>query len=114
STSVFSDLISCKITYESFAFFYEFYSRLIHLVKVIGSPESLVPFKTQPSDIFFYGVYIFYILFDRVGIIISEVAFASVFGCGGKVETDGLGVSDVQVTVRFRRKTGTHLVSVFF
>jgi hypothetical protein len=32
--------------------------------------------------------------------------YTALLGCGTKIETDGLGVADVEVPVRLRRKAG--------
>jgi hypothetical protein len=33
--------------------------------------------------------------------------------CNAEVEADGLGVADVEITVRFRRESGDHSPAVF-
>ena len=73
----------------------------------------LGPLEAKPRNIFLDGIHVLHILLDRVGVIEAEVAETVIFLCNSEIETDGLGVSDVQVAVRFRRETGMHFRSVF-
>src|SRR5699024_12877497 len=51
-TSVFPDFLRAEITDKSFAFFYQIYSSLIHLVKIIRSKiKPVFPVSSQPFQI---------------------------------------------------------------
>ena len=86
---------------------------LVELVEVVGGIMLLGPLKTEPCDIFFDGVHVLHIFLDRVGVIEAEVAETVIFLGDSEVQTDGLGVADMQVAVRFRRETGVNFRSVF-
>ena len=85
SASVFSYFIAAKITDEGFPLLYQRYGSFVHLIEIIRSPQSLIPLKSQPLYIFFYGIHIFHIFFDRIGIVISEIALSAVFSGSRKV-----------------------------
>src|SRR5699024_12171812 len=53
-----------EITDKSFAFFYQFYSSLIHLVKIIRSKiKPVFPVSSQPFHICFDGIHKLCLLF---------------------------------------------------
>ena len=85
----------------------------IKLVEVVGGIVLLGPLKAEPRNIFLDGIHVLHIFLDRVGVIEAEVAETVVFFCNSEVQADGLGVADVQIAVRFRRKTGVNFRSVF-
>jgi hypothetical protein len=65
--------------------------------------------ESKPSNVFFYRFYIFNVLFAGIGIIESQVTSpALIFSGDTEVEADGLGVSDVQIAIGFRREAGCH------
>ena len=70
------------------------------------------PLESEPLDVFLDGFHVFHVFFGGVCVIETQVAYASVFLRDAEVEADGLGVPDVQVSVRFRRKTCLHFSSV--
>src|SRR5206468_2017469 len=55
------------------------------------------------------GINIFNLLLGRIGVVVTEIADAPEFARDAEIETDGFRVSDVQVTVRLRRKAGVSL-----
>ena len=57
-------------------------------------------------NIFHYGVYIFYVLLHRIGIVEAQVAQPAVLLRQPEVDADGFGVADVQIAVRLRREPG--------
>src|SRR5260370_5522855 len=59
-------------------------------------------------DITLDGVDIFLLLLDGIGVIEAQMAATPKFPCNPEIETDGLGMADVQIAVRFRRKAGHH------
>ena len=66
----------------------------------------LIPFEAEPAHVVFDGINIFDILFDRVGVVESQIAVAAELGGDAEVEADRLGVPDVQVAVGFGREAG--------
>ena len=82
SSSVLTDLVCSQIADKSFAFFDQFHSSFIHLVKIVRSKEkSVFPVCTKPFYISFDGFYEFGFLLCRVCIIKTKVKFSVVFLC---------------------------------
>ena len=67
------------------------------------------PVEAQPADIFLDGLDIFHVFGSGIGVIVTEVALSAKFAGQAEIQADGLGVTDVQVTVGFGRKTGDDL-----
>ena len=62
--------------------------------------------KTEPFDVFFDGVDVFVVFFFRIGIVKTQVAQAVVNISQTKIQADGFGVANVQITVWLGRETG--------
>ena len=90
-------------------------SQVVELLKVVGSIENLAPFEAEPCNIALDGLYIFRVLFSRVGIVKTQVADTVVFLSDTEVHTDSFDVTDMQIAVRFRRKTclNTSVINTF-
>ena len=75
---------------------------------VVGSAveEPVTPVKAQPVDILLDGLHELHILLGGIGVVHAEIADAAVFFCSTEVDDQGLAVSDVQIAVGFRGKTG--------
>ena len=72
-----------------------------------------MPFKAQPVHVPFNGFDILLAFFFRVGVVKTQIAAAVIKGGDAKIQTDRFGVADMQITVRFRRKSGNNLAVVF-
>ena len=72
-----------------------------------------MPFVTKPLNIFHDGIDVFHVFFNRIGIVETEIADAVVAFCYTEVQTDGFCMSYMQITVRFRWKTGLYASIVF-
>ena len=69
--------------------------------------EVLSPVEPEPADVLPHRFDELRLLGVRVGVVEAEVAAPpGVFGRDPEVETDGLGVADVQEPVGFRREAG--------
>ena len=88
------------------------YGEVPEVLEIVGCIENLAPLEAQPLDILLDGLYIFHILFLRVGIVHAEVAHAPILGSHTEVHGDGLGVTDVQVAVRLWRETRLQTAAV--
>ena len=75
------------------------------MLEIVAGVVDISPLEPQPCDVLLDRIYIFHVLFDGVGIIETEVADAVVTLCNTKVHTDGLDVSDMEVSVGFGRET---------
>ena len=85
----------------------------VKLVEVVGSVMLLRPLETQPFDVVPDGIHIFGVFLHGVGIIKTQVGLAAVFLSDTEVQTDGLGMTDMQIAVRFRWKSGIYFRIVF-
>src|SRR4029453_16539646 len=84
---------------------------LFEVVRRVVDP--VFPIKSNPSNVGLNRVHIFDILFGWIGIVESQVAFTSGYlRSDAEVQTDGLGVSDVQVAVGLGRKPGNDAAAV--
>jgi hypothetical protein len=66
----------------------------------------LAPVEAEPAHVALDGVDIFLRLLGRVGVVVAQVAVAAEFLGNAEIEADRLGVADMEVAVRLRRKTG--------
>jgi hypothetical protein len=62
----------------------------------------------KPLDIFDNVLDVLLTFLFRVGIVKAEVAVALVLLGNHETETHGLGMSNMDVTIRFRRETSMH------
>ncbi len=93
----------------SFASADKIFSPFIELLKIVGRVvEVRSPIKAEPADIALNSVDIFLLLFERVGVVKPQVTSARELLCNSEVEADGLGMTNMQVTVRLRWKPGNH------
>ena len=97
---------------------YQMFGAVIHPLEVVARKVEVIlvavlPVKTQPLDRFFDGVHVFLVFLDGVGVVKAHVAVAAVVTGKTEIQADALGVTDVQVAVRFRRKAGTDAGRVF-
>ena len=70
----------------------------------------LAPIEAEPAHVALDGVDIFLLFLGRVGVVEAQVAAAAEFLGDAEIEADRLGVADMQIAVRLRRKAGHHLV----
>ena len=79
----------------------------IKFFKIIRSEEQFVfPVRAEPADVLHDGLHVFGIFLCRIRVVETQMEGSSVFLRGAVVQADGLGMSDVQISVRFRRETG--------
>ena len=86
----------------------------MELVKVIGCEEFFVPLETQPADVFFDRIHVLGVFFFRVGVVETQVAFATKLLGNPKVQTDRFGVTNVQIAIGLRRESGLDSAVVLF
>ena len=83
----------------------------IELVEIIGSEAHLAgPLEAQPFDVFLDGVDIGLLFLGRVGVIEAQVTIATELLRQTEVQTDRLGVPDMQEAVGLRRETRDNLI----
>ena len=87
----------------------EFYRVVVHLFEVVRRiVEPILPVIAQPLDVLLDGVHVLHIFLGGVGVIHAQVAQAVILLGGAEVHKDGLGVTDVEIAVGFRREPGMH------
>ena len=82
------------------------------MLEVIGGVVFVTPPVAKPLDVLFDGIDVFHILLGGIGVVEAQVAHAAVLCGNAEVEADGLGVADVEITVRLRGKARLHTSSV--
>ena len=108
---VFPDLIRAQIGYISFSFFNQRNRRFIHLPEIIGCKEQTVfPVCAKPLNIRFNRLYKFRLFLCRIGIVKTHIELAAVLFCKTIIQKNTLGVPDMQISVRFGRKTGVNRI----
>jgi hypothetical protein len=70
--------------------------------------EVPVPAEAQPFNRIEYRIDIFLLLFFGIGVVKTQVTYTVIITGKAKVEADAFGMADVQVAIRFGRKTGFH------
>ena len=81
-------------------------------LEVVRGMALLGPFETEPVDVLANGLDEFDILARRIGIVEAQVAGTGEIPGDAEIQTDALGVAQVQVAVRLGRKTRVHLAVV--
>ena len=102
-----TDFLHRQITDVGESFGDQFERKSVDLVKVVAGMEKVgAPVKTEPSHVFLDALHIFNVFLGRVGVIEPQMAAgARVFLGQTEVQADGFGMTDVQVTIRFRGET---------
>ena len=94
------------------AFFDHVLGGFVEEIEVVaGEIQVVPPVEPEPVDIGFDAVDILGVFFFGVGVVESKVAFGtdgSIFLGDPEVKAKCFGVTDVEVSVGFRRKTGDH------
>ena len=114
TASTASDLFQTQTADIGFVVANQLLSPLIDLFEVVRCIEQTIfPVKTEPSNVVHDRIDVLHLFFFRVGVIKSQVALSAVLFGNSEVETDRFGVSDVQIAVRFRRKTSVNTTVPF-
>ena len=102
-SAVLSHLLGCQVRDVGFSFFDQFDRDLIHLFKVVGGKkETVFIVRSEPCHVLFDGLHKFALLFGRIGIIEPQIKFAAVLLRHTVVQENTLGMSYMQIAVRFR------------
>mmetsp|Transcript_2941 Transcript_2941/g.11232 ORF Transcript_2941/g.11232 Transcript_2941/m.11232 type:complete len:297 (-) Transcript_2941:584-1474(-) len=79
--------------------FDELHGELIHFVKVLRRVGHFPRFESKPFNHIFDALKVLVLLLRWIGVIVAQVAVASLFGCMSEGEIDCLCVSNVQETI---------------
>src|SRR5690554_7201040 len=97
-------LLGVEFADVGLAFFDEQYGPLVELLKVVGGVLGFpFPLKAQPANVFLNGIDVLGLLLGGIGVVETQVAGGLVVLGNAKVETDGFGVTNVQVRSEERR-----------
>ena len=104
--AVLPRLLLVEITDIGEALLDELLSPSVELLKVVRCVVHLsAPLPAEPADVFLDRVHVLDVFLGRVGVVESQVAIAAESFRQAEIQTDGLGMSDVQITVRFWRES---------
>ena len=112
-TFLLGDLLCCLLINIGFALFDEANSEVVELLEIVGGIKDLSPFETEPADVALDGLYVFGVLFYRVGIVETQVTNAVVFLSDTEIHADCFDVADMQVSVRLRRETRLNTSAIY-
>ena len=79
---------------------------LVELVEVVRCVALLLPLEAEPLDVFLDGINIFGVLLGRIGVVVAQVGLATVLLGKSEIYAKALGVSKMEISVRFRREAG--------
>ena len=83
----------------------------IEPLEIVGGViEVLAPIEAEPAHVALDGVDIFLLFLGRVGVVETQMAAAAEFLRDAEIQADRLGVADMQIAVRLRRKAGDDLL----
>ena len=108
-----ADLILAQVVHVGLSRIDELHGPFVKLVEVVGSVVKGLPLKPQPSNVRLDGFDVLGFLFFRIGIVEAQVGVPAELGCQSEIQADGLGMADVQISIRFGRKTSLNPAVVF-
>ena len=110
-----TDLLCRQIRDISFSFFYQLYGTLIHLIEIIGRKEkSAFPVRAKPLDVLRDRLHELGLLLGRICIVKSQIKLSAIFLCQTIIQKNGLRMTDMQIAIRFRWKSGMNNLAVPF
>ena len=80
--------------------------------EIVRRVAQVVPFEAEPAHVVLDRVDVFLLFPGRVGVVEAQVAVAAEFAREAEVQADRLGMAEVQVAVRLRRKPRRHASAV--
>ena len=111
--TVFPRLFSTQITDVGLARLDQLNRKRIQLLEIVRRITHLaIPLKSEPGNIILNRVHILLTLLLGICVIEAEITQARIFRRHGKVETDGFGMTDMEIAIRLRRKSSVHAPSM--
>ncbi len=105
--AVFADLVGRQVVDVGPPVLDQLHRPVVELLEVVGGVvEVLPPVEAEPADVAYDRLDVFRLFLGGIGVIEAQVAAAAVLQGDGEIETDRLGVADVQVAVRLGREAG--------
>ena len=108
--AVDAHLLLGLVVHIGLAGFDEIFRPGVELLEIVGGVvEVLAPVEAEPVHVALDGVDELLLLLGRIGVVEAQVALAAELLGDAEVEADRLGVADVEIAVRLRRKPGDDL-----
>ena len=83
--------------------------KFVELGEIIGRiMHRFLPLETEPFHVFQNGIDVLHLFFGRIRIVKTDIRLPVIFLPQTEIEANALHVPDVQIAVRFRRKTRQH------
>ena len=105
-------LLGALLVNVGLALFYEFYSEVPQLVKIVRCVVYISPVESQPFNVLHDCINIFHVFFCGVCVIEAQIAYSVVLLRHSEVHADGLCMTYVKIAVRFGREACLHFSSV--
>ena len=103
--AILADLVGRQAVDVGLAVANQLLGVLVHLLEVIrGVEHPLAPVESEPAHVLLNRVHVLDVFLRRVGVVEAQVAEPAEFLGDAEVQADRLGVADVQIAVRLRRK----------
>ena len=98
------DLLGRQTADERLAPFDQLHGKFAEAFEIVRRIGRTGPRETEPGDVALNGVDVLLALPQRIGVVVAQVGAAVELFRDTEVQTDGLGMADVQVAVRLRRE----------
>lgn len=82
---------------------------MVELIEIIAGVRDLPRFVAKPPNCLQDGLEILGFLRLRVRVVVSKVCFATVVSSVTKIDEDSLGMTNVEVAIRFRGESSPNL-----
>ena len=110
AAAVLARLLWCQLANIGLACLDQLDGPGVQLIEVIGGVAHIAaPFKAKPLDVGLDRINVFLLFLRGVGVVKTQVTDTAKLPGQTEVKTDRLGVTNVQVTVRLRRKAGNNV-----
>ena len=108
--ATFSDFCILKAANISFAILNQPDSKIVQFLEVIRCMSQRCPLKSKPGHVFGYRLHVLLALLDLVGIVKTHECLAAILLSDAKVESNTLGMPDMQIAIRLRWKAGNDTI----
>ena len=110
--AIFADLLGGEVVHIGLAHFDELFGVFVELFKIVGGVEfAVLPVPAQPAHVLADGLHVFGLFLGGIGVVKAQIAEAAELLGHAEIETDGLGVPEVQIAVGLRREARVHLAA---
>src|SRR2546425_3922535 len=112
-SAIFTNFISTQTVDISIAVFDELNGVLVKLPEIVGRViHPIVPVEAEPAHVALNGLLELHRLLARIRVVEAKVAKTFILSGDSKVQTDRLGMTNMQVAVRLGRESRMHTAAV--